>query len=99
MSSYWSSMKSIIKFPTIRTITTRGDQQDIAMGSQVCPVIFNNRLDLPSLRSTSDNRSCSSIDEYHRGPPAFDVECQFESGHDETPGRKDSGAALDWGTG
>lgn len=85
-SSCWSSLKSKILLSTMRTTTMRGGDDephlsrwspggnDIEMGHEPGPVVFNNRLDVPSLRSSSDNRSCSSKDDGgspHRGlsPP------------------------------
>lgn len=119
-SSYWSSLKSMILTPTLRTFASqtvydgtrigssrrRRRSSDAEMGSNggMDTVIFNNRLDMPSIGSTTDERSRRSSRELdHRGAgeeaadacvlrAAADMTCSAsdgESGDDPKP-RKDS---------
>lgn len=81
-SSYWSSLKSMVvtSRATMRTFTHRTDYEtrpsrrrshwhDPESGVQMDgPVVFNNRLDMPSIGSTTGGRSSrSSREEDHRG--------------------------------
>lgn len=76
-SSHWSSIVSKITVRTVN-LTARGSydthilpsrrnqhvDDDLEYGSRMSPVVvmFNNPLDVPSIRSTSEERSRSSMD-------------------------------------
>lgn len=72
-ASHWSSMKSRLIQTTLRTLTTKPDQEaqlsrpssehDVEMVNPSGPVVFNKRLNVPSIGSRySEHRSCSSRD-------------------------------------
>lgn len=99
-SSYWSSIKSIMVTSTLRTfpyrteyetrLSRRGSQwDDPELGQQMeGPVVFNNRLDMPSIGSTTDGRSSrSSREEDHRGldDEVFDESIASMDGTTTTP--------------
>lgn len=77
-STYWSSLKSIIVPSTMRTFKHRSDldletrmsrrrSEDAELGNQLEAVVFNNRLDVPSIASTGDDRSRPSRESNHQG--------------------------------
>ncbi|POS73444.1 integral membrane protein [Diaporthe helianthi] len=98
-SSYWESIRSKVTTTTGPDSTIpRGLQSpkysrpwrrghDIELGFSSEPVVFQQRLEVPSLRSTSDERSCNSRDGDHRGlTDAEFVHCMeevsFQKGQD-----------------
>lgn len=72
-------------------------------GIQLDRVIFNNRLDVPSIGSRTDDRSLSSRCGDHRGLKDQDFEAQLDEsdsskhGSDDFCQRKDSVMAIDFG--
>lgn len=79
VSTYWESIRSKITTTTRTGSTIAGGVQssrasrpwrrgrDIELGFSSEPVVFQQRLEVPSLRSTSDARSCTSRGGDHRG--------------------------------
>lgn len=79
VSTYWESIRSKITTTTRPGSTIAGGLQssrasrpwrrgrDIELGFSSEPVVFQQRLEVPSLRSTSDARSCTSRGGDHRG--------------------------------
>lgn len=79
VSTYWESIRSKITMTTRPGGTMAGGIQssraslpwrrgrDIELGFNSEPVVFQQRLEVPSLRSTSDARSCTSRGGDHRG--------------------------------
>lgn len=110
VSTYWESIRSKISSTTTRHGSTiagglqssrasrpwrRG--RDIELGLSSEPVVFQQRLEVPSLRSTSDSRSCTSRGGDHRGlSDAEFAHCMEEissqkgEGDDLADSRKDS---------
>lgn len=81
----------------------RTNASDMEMGTQLDIVIFNNRLDVPSIGSRTDDRSGSSRCGDHPGIDDRDSEAQFHenaSTKDDSDGswrRKDSLMVIDSG--
>lgn len=113
-SNCWSSIKTNLVMSTIRTSTYRGDYEsrisrrrsnasDMEVGMQLDTVIFNNRLDVPSIGSRTDDRSQSSRCGDHRGLEDREFEAQLDDtdsskqGSDTFWRRKDSVMAIDSG--
>lgn len=113
-SNCWSSIKTKLVLSTIRTVTYRGDHEtrisrrrsdtsDIEVGMQLDTVIFNNRLDVSSIGSRTDDRSQSSRCGDHRGIEDREFEAQLDDtdsskqGSDDFWHRKDSVMAIDSG--
>lgn len=109
ISTYWESIRSKITMTTRPGSTIAGGLQssrasrpwrrgrDIELGFSSEPVIFQQRLEVPSLRSTSDARSCTSRGGDHRGlSDAEFAHCMEEissqkgEGDDLADSRKDS---------
>lgn len=79
VSTYWESIRSKVTTTTRPDNTIVGVLQssrasrpwrrgrDIELGFSSEPVVFQQRLEVPSLRSTSDARSCTSRGGDHRG--------------------------------
>lgn len=113
-SNCWSSIKTKLVSSTIQTLTYRGDYEtrtsrrrsntsDMEVGMQLDTVIFNNRLDVPSIGSRTDDRSQSSRCGDHRGLKDREFEAQLDDtdsskqGSDSAWRRKDSVMAIDSG--
>lgn len=114
-SNYWSSLKSKLVPSTMHTMTYRADHDtrlsrhhsnlsDSEIGTQLDMVIFNNRLDVPSIGSrTDDSPSQSSRCGDHRELEDRDFEAQLDEGDarkQESYGswrRKESVMAIDCG--
>lgn len=108
VSTYWESIRSKITTTTRAGSTIAGLQsskasrpwrrgRDIELGFSSEPVVFEQRLEVPSLRSTSDARSCTSRGGDHRGlSDAEFAHCMEEissqkgEGDDLADSRKDS---------
>lgn len=79
VSTYWESIRSKMTTSTRPASITAGGAQssrasprwrrgrDVELGFDNEPVVFEQRLEVPSLRSTSDSRSCTSRGGDHRG--------------------------------
>lgn len=79
VSTYWESIRSKVTTTTRPGSTIAGGLQssrvsrpwrrgrDLELGFSSEPVVFQQRLEVPSLRSTSDARSCTSRGGDHRG--------------------------------
>ncbi|KAJ0118382.1 hypothetical protein J7T55_009165 [Diaporthe amygdali] len=79
ISTYWDSIRSKMTTTTRTASMTAGAMQssrasrrmrrgrDVGPGFDSEPVVFQQRLEVPSLRSTSDARSCASRSGDHRG--------------------------------
>jgi hypothetical protein len=115
VSTYWESILSKVTTTTTRPGSTiAGGLQssrasrpwrrghDIELGFSSEPVVFQQRLDVPSLRSTSDARSCTSRGGDHRGLSDAEFahcmeEISSQKGQDDdfTDSRKDSDLNLE----
>ncbi|KAI7787803.1 integral membrane protein [Diaporthe eres] len=109
VSTYWESIRSKLTMTTRPGSTIAGGLQssrasrpwtrgrDIELGFSSEPVVFQQRLEVPSLRSTSDARSCTSRGGDHRGLSDAEfahcmeeVSSQKGEGDDLADSRKDS---------
>ena len=110
VSTYWESIRTKMTTATTRQGNTTADGlqssrgsklwrrgRDIELGLNSEPVVFQQRLEVPSLRSTSDARSCTSRGGDHRGLSETEfAHCMEETasqkgqGDDLTDNRKDS---------
>jgi len=116
VSTYWESILSKVTTTTTTRpgSTIAGGLQssrasrpwrrghDIELGFSSEPVVFQQRLDVPSLRSTSDARSCTSRGGDHRGLSDAEFahcmeEISSQKGQDDdfTDSRKDSDLNLE----